>query len=199
MKIILLLISLVSSIFALTINESMIKVHSVLVPKILLMDYRIQDKITKSTMKIVIAYNDSEYKYAKSLKNRIDSRYKDGIKSYNISTKLVLYKDINNTKANLYYLFPTSKENIKSTIKQAHKNDALTFSYLKDDLQYGVMISLNISKKIKTVLNLDAIKKYKISLRPILIEISTIYKTSTNKLPSRLNVIKYNFYKIYTA
>ena len=175
MKIILLFIALASSVFSLSINESMLKVHSVLVPKISLMDYKIQDKLADDTIKIVIAYTSSEYKYAASLKNKIDTRYKNGIKKYKILTKLVRYKNIAKVNANIYYLFPSSENNIKNTIKQAYKNNALTFSYRKDDLEHGVMMSLNIGKKIKTVLNLDAVKKYEISLRPILIEISDIY------------------------
>jgi len=175
MKIILLFIALVSSVFGLSINESMLKVHSVLVPKISLMDYKIQDKLTNNTIKIAIAYTSGEYKYASSLKNKIDNRYKNGIKTYKVVTELVRYKNINNVNANIYYLFPSSKNNIKSTIKQAYKNHALTFSYLKDDLKHGVMISLDIARKIKTVLNLDAVKRYEISLRPILIEISDVY------------------------
>jgi len=176
MKIFLLTIALVSSVFSLSINESIIKVHSVLIPKILFMDYKIQDKAVNKTIEIAIVYKNNEYKYASSLKNKIDTRYKNGIKTYKVSTKLVRYKDINKIDANIYYLFPSTKNNIENTIKQAHKNHALTFSYLKDDLKYGVMISLNISKKIKTVLNLEAVKKYEISLRPILIEISDAYR-----------------------
>ena len=176
MKIILLFIALVSSVFGLSINESMLKVHSVLVPKISLMDYKIKNKLTNNTIKIAIAYTSSEYEYATSLKNKIDARYKNGIKTYKVVTELVRYKNINNVNANIYYLFPSSKNNIKNTIKQAYKNNALTFSYSRDDLKYGVMISLDIAKKIKTVLNLDAVKKYEISLRPILIEISDMYR-----------------------
>ena len=175
MKILLLFIALVSSVFSLSINESMLKVHSILVPKISLMDYKIQDKLTNHTIKIAIVYTSNEYKYAASLKNKIDDKYKNGIKTYKVVTELVRYNNINNVNANIYYLFPSSKNNIKKTIKQAYKNNALTFSYLNDDLKYGVMISLNISKKIKTILNLDAVKKYEISLRPMLIEKSDIY------------------------
>ena len=175
MKIILLFIALVSSVFGLSINESMLKVHSVLVPKILLMDYNIQDKVKNNTIKIAIAYTRNEYKYASSLKNKIDARYKNGIKTYKVVTELVKYKNIKDINANIYYLFPSNKNNIKNTIKRAYKNNALTFSYRRDDLKYGVMISLNIAKKIRTVLNLDAVKKYEISVRPMLIEISDVY------------------------
>ncbi len=176
MKKILLLLVLASTLFSLTINESMLKIHSVLIPKILLMDYKITDKISNSTMKIAIVYKNSEYKYAKSLKKKIDTRYKDGIKSFKIVTKLVKYRDVHKSDANIYYLFPSGPTDIEKTIKYADKNSALTFSYFRNDLEYGVMISLDISKKIKTVINLDAIKLHNISLRPILLEISSIYR-----------------------
>jgi len=196
MKIILLIIAIVSSAFSLTINESMLKVHSVLVPKILLMDYKIKDKLQNSTIKIAIMYKNSEYKYASSLKNKIDIRYKNGIKSYKITTKLVRYKNIKNVDANIYYLFPSNEKDVQNTVKQAYKNNALTFAYLKDDLKYGIMISLNVSKKIKTVLNLDAVKKYEISLRPMLIEISNIYRPKVNIAPYKLNFIKLYYSEI---
>ena len=196
MRIILLIVAIVSSAFSLTINESMLKIHSVLVPKILLMDYNIKDKLQNSTIQIAIMYKNNEYKYASLLKNKIDIRYKDGIRTYKISTKLVKYKNINNVNANIYYLFPSEKKDIKNTIKQANRNNALTFSYLKNDLKYGIMISLDISKKIKTVLNLDAVKKYKISLRPMLIEISNIYRLVTPIAPYKLNFIQFNYCKI---
>jgi len=199
MKIILLIVTIVSSVFSFSINESMLKVHSVLIPKILLMDYKIQDKLKDGTIKIAIMYKNSEYKYASSLKNKIDLRYKDGIRTYKIATELVKYENINNVNANIYYLFPSDKKDIKNTVKQAHRNNALTFSYLEDDLKYGIMISLNVSKKIKTVLNLDAIKKYQISLRPILIEISNIYRLETHVVPYKLNFIQFNYYNIRTA
>ena len=199
MKIILLFIALVSSIFGLSINESMLKVHSVLVPKILLMDYNIQDKVKNNTIRIAIAYTRSEYKYASSLKNKIDARYKNGIKTYKVVTELVKYKNINSVKANIYYLFPSNIKNIRNTIKQAHKNNALTFSYLKNDLKHGIMISLDIGKKIKTVLNLDAVKKHGMSLRPILIEISNIYRADISSSIYKLNFIKLNYSKYSIA
>lgn len=175
MKNLTLFLLITASVFGSSINDSLLTVHATLIPKISIMDYKFEQKIKNNSIKIAIVYKNSNYNDAQSLKNKIDIRYKDGIKSYIVESKIVAYKDIEQTDANIYYLFPSNEKDIKNSIEQADKNSALTFSYLKDDLQHGVMVSLNISKKIKPILNLDAIKSHNISLRPILIDISSIY------------------------
>ncbi|MCD6433638.1 MAG: hypothetical protein J7L21_06315, partial [Sulfurimonas sp.] len=143
-----------TTIFATQINDSLLKVHAVLVPKIALMDYEFKQKIDNDSIVIALMYERVNYKDALSLKEKIDSKYKDGIKDYTIKTKLIPYSDITNTKANIYYVFPSKDENIKKVIKKADSNQAITFSYLKDDLKYGVMISLIIDSKVKPIINL---------------------------------------------
>ncbi|MEA2098790.1 MAG: YfiR/HmsC family protein [Campylobacterota bacterium] len=175
MKFLILLFFITSSIFATSINDSLLRVHATLVPKLYLMDHAYIEKIKDNSIVIAIIYNQSDYKSALSLKNKIDSKYHQGLKTYHIETQLLLYSDIQNSDANIYYLFPSKSKNIKTAIKKASKNQALTFSYLKDDLKHGVMISLSIGIKVKPILNLDAIKSHNISFRPILLNISNIY------------------------
>ena len=175
MKSILLLITLTSSIFALSINSSLLKIHATLVPKIYLMDYKFKNKLKNNTITIAIMYKNRNYQEAKEFRNMIQNRYSDGIKTFKVKPFLVNYKDVTTSSANIYYLFPTDTNNIKKVIKKANSNQALTFSYLKDDLKHGVMISLSVSKKIKPLLNLDAIKSHQIVLRPVLVNISSIF------------------------
>ncbi len=179
---ILLLLAFASYLFGININESLLKIHAILVPKISLMDYKFKDKVQDNTITIAIMYKNSEYQSAKSLKNKIDTKYQSGIKSYKVNSILVPYSKITKIEANIYYLFPASKKEITKSIDQANKNSALTFSYLKDDLKYGVMISLNVSKKIKPILNLNSIKEHKIVFRPVLMDISTIYLSRSSTL-----------------
>lgn len=175
MKFLILLLILTSSIFAVTINESLLKIHATLLPKLYLMDYSYAKKIKNNSITMAIMYHKSEYKNALSLKNKIETRYSNGLKSYKIEVQLVLYSNIENSNANIYYLFPTNSKNIKNVVKKANEKKALTFSYLKDDLKYGVMISLVIGIKVKPILNLNAIKVHNISFRPILLNISSIF------------------------
>ncbi len=199
MKTLILLLTLTSSIFALTINDSLLKVHATLVPKIYLMDYKFKDKLQNNTITIAIMYEANEYRDAKELQKKIQNKYKNGIKSYKIEATLVNYRNIQTARANIYYLLPSKSKEIKSVVKKAASENALTFSYLKDDLKYGVMISLNVSKKIKPLLNLKAIKENKIALRPVLIDISTIYLPNLGSTNELLNRRDFNFYRTYLA
>lgn len=199
MKTLILLLTLVSSIFAVNLNDSLLKVHSTLLPKMYLMDYNFQKKLKDNTIIIAIMYANNEYKDAKRLRKMIETRYPNGIKTYNIQAKLIRYSNIQISRANIYYLFPTNTQKIKKVIKKAATNGAITFSYLQNDLKYGVMISLNVSKRIKPLLNLEAIKKNKIALRPILIEISTIYKNHTKLNRKHLDIESSLMHRIYQA
>ncbi len=163
--------------------------YATMLPKIFLLDYKHQDKIEHETIKIAIVYDEKDYLNAKKLKNFMREKYKKGLRDYKINITLVSYKDTQNSKANIYYLFPSSANNIKKIVQRAFSDKALTFSYLSSDLQYGVMISLNVSKKVKPLLNIEAIHESGITFRPILINISTIYKSD---LALKLKDTKYN-------
>jgi len=160
------------------INSSLLKIHATLLPKVLLMDYDFERKSSKDNICIVIAYNKKDYKNAKLLRTNIEEKYPNGLNNYSILIELVPYTKIKKqtTEANIYYLFPGSEKNIFNTISKATKSDALTFSYLKDDLQDGVMCSVSIGSKVKPILNLEAIKANNITFRPVLLKISKIYK-----------------------
>jgi hypothetical protein len=175
----------------------MLKVHATLVPKIYLMDYKFKDKLKDNTISIAIVYKSKEYKKAKELQNLIRNRYKDGIKSYKINPFLIRYNKVQMIDANVYYLFPAKSDDIKKVVQKADENQALTFSYLRDDLKYGVMISLNVSKKIKPLLNLEAIKKYQIVLRPVLIDISAIFINDIESLSDKFKIQGFYNCKVY--
>lgn len=186
MKTILLLIGLLSSLNAFTISEPLLKMHATIVPKIYLMDYNCNQKSINKTITIAIVYEQSEYKSANLLQELILRKYKDGIKSYKVKTKLVKYDKVKHTNANLFYLFPSSKMKISTVVNKAQDEHALTFAYSKEDLKYGVMISLDVSKNVKPLLNLQAMKQNNISIRPVLIDISTIYDNKKQNLLNSL-------------
>ncbi|NPA58940.1 MAG: YfiR family protein [Epsilonproteobacteria bacterium] len=172
MKFLLIISILFSTIFAININESLLSIHATLVPKIPLMDYKFREKLDNDAIKIIIYHDRATYKSAKLLKKKIDKKYKDGINKHKIETKLISYNKKQSLKANIYYLLPSTKSNIKKALHYAKENNAITFSYSKSTLSDGCMISLNIGKRVKPIINLEAIKSGKISLRPVLLDIS---------------------------
>ena len=182
MKIFILFFAFSISLFATTISESLLQIHATLMPKVYLMDYSYKEKIDNNSIVIAIAYNKVDYSSAQSLKEKIEAKYRDGIKSYSIDVKLVPYSQVDKNSANIYYLFPTNSKNIKKVIKKANEDNALTFSYLKDDLQHGIMISVSIGNRVKPILNLNAIKLHNISFRPVLLNISKIYSSTLSSM-----------------
>lgn len=188
MKTLLLTFLFTLSLFGGTLNESLLKIHATLVPKIYLMDYNFKDKLINNAIVIAIVYKKSDYQSAKELEILIKNRYKKGIKSYKVIPMLVSYVNESSTKANIYYLFPNTKREIQKVIKTASKNNALTFSYDREDLKYGIMISLSITKQIRPILNLKAVKLNNISLRPVLIDISSIFKNDIGSSIDSLHI-----------
>lgn len=199
MRYFLILFTLTYSLFGVTINDSLLKIHATLVPKIYLMDYKYKEKIDNNSIVIALVYKDSDYKNALSLKNKIKLKYGGGIKSYKIEVKLIPYSKIDRSDANIYYLFPSTSENIKKVIQKANENQALTFSYLNNDLRYGVMASLKMGNKVKPLLNLDAIKLHNISFRPILLNISSIFSQTSNNAIENLKIKGSYNYESYLA
>ncbi len=199
MKYFLILLILYSSLFGVTINDSLLKIHATLVPKIYLMDYRYREKIDNNSIVIALVYKDSDYKSALSLKDKIKLKYNNKIKSYNIEVKPTPYSKVDKVNANIYYLFPSTPKDIKKVIQKASDNQALTFSYLNDDLRYGVMASLKMGNKVKPLLNLNAIKFHNISFRPILLNISTIFSPASKNNIENLKTGDSKHLKLYFA
>jgi len=175
MRVIILLIFLTSYNFAFSVNESLLKIHATLVPKIYLMDYSFKEKLHDNSIKIVLLYDRNDYKNALLLKEQIETKYSKKIENYNIKTILRPYEKVTKIDANIYYIFPTSKKNIANTINTAKRNHALTFSYSSNDLKNGVMLSLKIGSKVKPIINLSAVKSNNVIFRPVLLKISHIY------------------------
>lgn len=182
MKFLILMTIFLSSLFSHSINESLLNIHATVVPKLSLMDYEFKQKLDNNSISIIIYYDNIDYKSAKKLQDKINSKYSDGLKGHPVEAKLVLYTKQDSLRANIYYLFPSNEKNVKATLKKATTNNAMTFSYSSDDLSHGCMISLDIGTKVKPIINLNAIKSNDISIRPVLIDISNIYNLNYNPL-----------------
>ena len=176
MRLLLILLMSYLSIYAYNVNNSILKIHASIMPKIFLLAHGFENDIHNNTILISIAHNQTNKKSAIYLKNEIKSKYKK-LNSYDIEVKTINYKDINrcNKTTNILYLLPTNNEDLKQAVNIAKKCHALTFSYAIDDLENNAMVSVNIGKKVKPILNLSAIKESNLSFRPVLLSISEIY------------------------
>ncbi len=178
MRIILGILLTVSYLFSETINNSLLDIHATIMPKVLLLEHGIEKKIKDRKIHITIAYEDNNYKDMKFLKTSIKSKYPKGISGYKIDIDLINYNNFKKCKqnTNILYIFPSSEKNIKTLIKEYKKCHAITFASVKKYLKLDAMISIDVGKKVKPIVNLNAVKTSGISFKPVLLSISKVYQ-----------------------
>lgn len=167
------------------IQNDRLKVHAALLPKTVLMDYQFQEKLVDNKIVIGIFYQSHlQNKAADALKEMLILKYPEGINGYALDIQLIRYDKLDAAKERLtfYYLFPAEDETIRSVLKKAAKDNAMTFTYNYEDLRLGAMMSVRIAKQVKPVINIDAIKNENISLRPLLLQIAEIYYQTRQKI-----------------
>ena len=178
MKVIISIFLFYSFLFSKTIDNSLLDIHATIMPKVLLLEHNIEDKIINNKINITIAYEKNSYKDMKFLKKAIESKYPNGISGYEIEIDFINYDAFTKCKetTNILYIFPSSQKNINNIINEYRKCDAVTFASEKEYLENGAMISIDVGKKVKPIVNLKAVKRSGISFKPVLLSISKVYK-----------------------
>ena len=153
------------------------QIHANLIPKIMMMDYDFSNRLVDDAISIAIVYENIQQKNdALELQRYMKVKYPDGISGHAIHLDFIAYKNVDlSLKHSFYYLLPSSEKNIKQALKVSNRQKALSFAYNSNDLQYGVMLSVKITNKVKPMINVDALKKTEITVRPILLKVAEIY------------------------
>ena len=188
MKTLLILSLLWLTTFASEINTSLLKVHATLFPKTILMDYNFEKKLYNESIVLALIYDEHNKISAQLLKKKIEAKYQNSIHNYPLKVVLSSYSNAlkKDLKATSYYLFPSHKKNIKALVALAGLEHSITFTYKNKDLEYGAMISTEIAARVKPIINIDALKREAISLRPILLKISKIYYQDVSTILMRV-------------
>ena len=178
MKILISIFLFSSFLLSKTIDNTLLDIHATIMPKVLLLEYDIEKKIKDKKIYIMIAYEKNNYNDMKFLRDAIKRKYPNGISGYKIEITLLRYSEYDkcDPRANLLYIFPSSSKNINKLIKDYKKCNTVTFASDKEYLDNDAMISIDVGKKVKPIINLDAIKKSGISFKPVLLSISKVYK-----------------------
>ncbi len=147
-------------------------------PKVIMLEKDIEKKIKNKTIHIAIAYEQSNYKDMKYLIQEILREHPDGISGYNIRISLIKYSEFkeSDSNTNMLYMFPSSKDNLEKLTKAYYSSKAITFASNKEYLKYNAMISIDVGKKVKPIVNLVAIKNSGIKFKPVLLSISKVFK-----------------------
>jgi len=174
MKYFIILLYLAISAVADTYNTDIIRIHTKVFPKILLLDTEIDQKLVDGAIKVIILYTEEDIKIANTLKEEMLHLY-PLLKDYPFQVVIREYKHFDETEAvTAYYQLLGNKESVMSVNESANKNSLITFSYDKSYLDYGTLMSLNISNSVSPYLNLASLKQSNIILNNIIYKIAKI-------------------------
>jgi len=183
MKLLITILLFSSFLFSKTLDNSLLDIHATIMPKVLLLEHNIEKRIKNKKIHITIAYEDNNYKDMKFLKNAIESKYPNGISGYQIIIDFINYSQFKKCKmqTNVLYLLPSTENNIDKLIKDYRSCHAVTFAADKAYLKNNAMISIDVGKKVKPIVNLSAVKKSGISFKPVLLSISKVYNKQNDE------------------
>jgi hypothetical protein len=159
-------------------NEHILKIEANIIPRIILMDYKFDEKLIDGKITIAVIYNPIDIPSAKKITKFFREKYPDGIKGYPITVLLVPYDTIEKeaSKSTLYYLMDSDITSVTRAVEQSRKHQILVFSHDSQNLKHGAHVSLKIDKKIVPFLNPTSLKASGITLRPALLSISELYQ-----------------------
>lgn len=184
MKILFLVLIATVTLLSEQLKDDLLQIHATLIPKIMMMDYDFEKRLVNDEILIGVVYAGAKQKNdALALNRYIQEKYPDGYQKHKIRLEFIAYDVVHLVqKHTLYYLLPTVKKEIKTALKIAHQQEALSFSYRDEDLKYGVMLSVKVTNKVKPVINVDALKETNVSMRPVLLKVADIFFQTSSRL-----------------
>jgi hypothetical protein len=157
-------------------QDALLKIHATLLPKTVLMDYQFEQKLVNNAIVVGILCEKRGRFSAERLAKYILVKYKNGIKDYPVKVKIFYYDNLSGPAmaATIYYFMP-APANCISTALELLQDERLIFSSDPADLRLGTVISIMVQQRVKPVINIDALRKRNISLRPVIMKISKMY------------------------
>jgi hypothetical protein len=157
--------------FSLLLFSSEIQIDAKIFPAIVKYDLKLKEKLIDGKIKISILYREDSQKKAKRLERLILRKYSPTI---DLISEKEIFSKLKNTTA--IYLFDLDYKYIEYVVQYAKKRSILTFSNNPSLLQYGVMTSILNKRRVRPVLNREAIRSSGISLSSTLLKVSFIYE-----------------------
>jgi hypothetical protein len=152
---------------ALEYDKILIKAHAKLIPKIVLLDKSIKEKLVDDKIKIMIVSKSQDMESAKLLGKYIKELYKGTIANYPLELEYVDAKLIDmDAKASAVYLLSLPDENMQQIMQLIKKRGLMSFVYNLDGLSQGALISIRLESKTVIYFNKHAWQSDLINLRP---------------------------------
>lgn len=177
LKIFLFFLLSLSSLHASGYSDTLLRIQSNIIPKMVLMDYNYKNKLQNGAIVITVLYDKKDRETAKKIQKIILNKYGKGIMNNPVKVKLINCDDFvkQKPKTTLLYILRMTPEKLKKVCNRGQEKNYIIFSYDKALLAYGANLSISVGKKVKPIINMASLKENNISFRPAMIAISEIF------------------------
>lgn len=161
---------------AYTYHTELLKIYSKIAPRIMLL---VDDKerSAEEGYALCILYEPGDEMHAMKLKRMMEEAYPNGLKGRKFNIKSATFGNCCECgDADLFMLFDTQPERIRSIVEKANRNGIATMAYSNRFLREGVMLSLELGTTVRPYLNLQTAKDAGIPVNEVLLRISKIYQ-----------------------
>jgi hypothetical protein len=155
-------------------NDSLLLIYAKLIPKIMQLDHT-ERKGAARPPRLCILYEEGDGRTARKLETLIRSNLpKKGELPLQIVTKRYSQTD-SCGDVSAFVLLNTRSERARKAIGFAASHRLLSFAYDSNLLEEGAIVSLHAGKRVFPIVNIDAIKKNRLQLDPLLFQVAKIY------------------------
>ena len=156
-KITLSLLLLAVSVFGFDYDEVLLKTQATIFPKIVLLDKKLDNKLIDEKIVFTIIYPDKDYQTALNVKSFIDTTYNGLFEDYKYEIILMRCSDLSEqTQTTALYIL-NSCVDVQKIANIAKEKGVISFSYDVNNLQKGLLFSLNIERTTVFYLNRDKV------------------------------------------
>ncbi|MEA3373127.1 MAG: hypothetical protein U9Q62_05475, partial [Campylobacterota bacterium] len=163
-KKLLLTVFLTTALLGKEVDDFLLKAQAEVFPRIILLDTDIEKKLVDNKVLLLIAHHDDEElgRYTKEL---IKTKAFKKMTGLDIEVKTVSIKDIStDMDATAIYLVSSGRNVHKEVVDFAQKKGIISFSYVLDNLNSGLFISLAIENRSKIYINYNTAEQHQINM-----------------------------------
>jgi len=158
-------------------DKSLLKAHAKLIPKIMLLDQSLKDKLIDGKVKILIAAESKDEQSAQMIAQYIRDIYKSKLLKYPLE---IVFQDAQkldmNVPASAVYLLSLPKNEMKKVLDYIDKKGVISFVYNLDGLNQGALISIRLETKTTIYFNRSSWNSGTIKFRPGFFKIVKSYE-----------------------
>lgn len=146
-------------------DENIIKLQAIAYPKIVFADQNISSKLVDDKIVITILYDEIDRSVAKKFRRYIQNEYTQ-LGAYGVEVRLQEYADYttDDRLVSAYICLPTEGKTLEPIAQSLNREARVTFAYSVDNLDYGVLMGLEVRATIQLTINRETLQESTIVL-----------------------------------